>query len=54
LGCSKGGPKTEAYSNTSLSQETRKVPSTQPNPTLKELEKEQQIKPKSSERREII
>ena len=29
LGCSKGGPEREAYSNTSLSQETRKVSNTQ-------------------------
>ena len=35
LGCSKGGPKREVYSNTSLSQETRKVLNTQPNLTPK-------------------
>ena len=54
LGCSKGGPKRKVYSNTSLSQETRKVSNTQPTLHLKELEKEQQRKPKPSRRREII
>ena len=38
LGCSKGGPKREVYSNTSLSQETRKVSTTQPNLTPKGAE----------------
>jgi len=52
LGCDKGHPRREVYSNRGLSQETRSL-NTQTNLTLKELEKEQQIKPKRS-RREII
>ena len=44
----------EVYNNTSFSQETRKVANMQPTLYLKELEKEQQIKPKPSRRREII
>ena len=35
LGCSKGGPKREIHSNTSLSQETRKISNTQANVTPK-------------------
>ena len=51
LGCSKGSPKKEVYSNTSLSQEKR---SSQIHNLTLELEKEQQIKPKLSSRRELI
>ena len=54
MGCNKGGPTREVYSNTSLSQETRKVSKHNLTLRLKELEKEQQIKPKPSRRREII
>ena len=46
---SKGSPERKVYSNTSLAQA-----STQPNPHLKELEKEQERNPKPSRRREII
>ena len=35
MGHSKGGPERKVYSDTSLSQVTRKVSSTQPNPTPK-------------------
>ena len=52
--CSDGSPKTEAYCNTGLPQEARKVSNIQPNLTPNELQKEQQIKPKASRRREII
>ena len=54
LGCSKGGPKRKGYCNTGLPQEARKVSNTQLNLRLNKLEKEQQIKPKASRRREII
>ena len=40
--CSKSSSKTEVYSNTILSQETRKISDKQPNLYLKELEKEEQ------------
>jgi len=53
LGCSQGSHNRKVYSNTGLTQEARKVSYAQPNLILKELEKEQQIKPKAS-RREII
>ena len=51
---SKDGPKREVYSNIGLPQDAREVSNTQPNFTPKELEKEQQIKPKTIRRREII
>ena len=52
--CSKGGPKREVYSNTGLSQETRKFSNTHPNLTPNgDGDKTQQIKPKASRRREI-
>ena len=53
MGCSKSSSKREVYSNTILLQETRKISN---NLTLhpKELEKEEQTKPKVSRRREII
>ena len=53
MGCSKSSSKREVYSDTGLPQETRK---TSNNLTLhlKELEKEEQTKPKVSRRKEII
>ena len=55
MGHSKCSPGRKIYSDTSLSQETRKVSNTQPNPTPKRAgEKKQQRKPKPSRRREII
>ena len=51
---SKGGHKSEAYSNSGLPKEGRKISDTQPNLMTKELEKEQQIKPKTRIRQEII
>ena len=53
MGCSKSSSKREVYSNTSLSQETRKI-SNNPILHLKELKKEEQTKPKVSRRKEII
>ena len=53
-GHSKGGHKRELYSNSSLPKEGRKISDTQPNLMTKELEMEQQIKPKTSRRQEII
>ena len=53
MGCSKSNSKREVYSNTILPQEIRKISN---NLTLhvKELEKEEQTKPKVSRRKEII
>ena len=53
MGCSKSTSKREVYSNISLPQETRKISK---NLTLhqKELEKEEQTKPKVSRRKEIL
>ena len=48
IGCSKSSSKKEVYSDTSLPQETRKTSNKQPNFNLKELEKEEQTKPKVS------
>ena len=53
MGCSKSSSKREVYSNTSLPQETRKI-SNNLTLHLKELEKEEQKKPKVSRRKEII
>ena len=53
MGCSKSSSKRKVYSNTSLSQETRKI-SNNLTLHLKELEKEEQTKPKISRRKEII
>ena len=53
MGCSKSNSKQEAYSNTILPQETRKI-SNNLTLDLKELEKEQQTKPKVSRRKETI
>ena len=53
MGCSKSSSKWEVYSNTLLPQETKKISN---NLTfhLKELEKEEQTKPKVIRRKEII
>ena len=53
MGCSKIGTKREVYNNTDLPQETRKT-SNNLSLYLKELEKEEQKKPKVSRRKEII
>lgn len=50
----KDSPERKVQSNMNLSHKTRKVSSTHPNVHQKELEKEQQRKPKPSRRREII
>ena len=52
-GCSKSSSKTEFHSNTILPQETRKI-SNNLTLHLKQLEKEEQRKPKVSRRKEII
>ena len=46
MGCSKSNSKREAYSNTILPQETRKILNRQPNFTPKTTEKEEQKNPK--------
>ena len=53
MGCSKSSSKREVYSYTILLQETRKI-SNNLTLHLKELEKEEQTKPKVSRRKEII
>ena len=53
MGCSKSSFKCEVYSNTILPQETRKI-SNSLTLHLKELEKEEQTKPKVSRWKEII
>ena len=52
--CSKSSSKREVYSNTVLPQETRKSQINNLTLHLKELEKEEQTKPKVSRRKEII
>ena len=52
--CSKSGFKREVYSNIGLVQEAKITQIYNLTLHLKELEKEQQIKPKDSRRREII
>ena len=54
MGGSKSSSKMEVYSNTILPQETGKTSNKQSNLTPKELEKEEQTKPKVSRRKEII
>ena len=54
MGCTKSSSKREVYSNTSLPQETRKSQINNLTLHLKELEKEEQTKPKVSRRKEII
>ena len=53
MGCTKGNPKRKVYSNSGLSQEARKFPLCHLTLYVKELEIEQQIKPKASRRGEI-
>ena len=53
MGCSKRSSKREVYSNTVLPQETTNI-SNNLTLHLKELEKEEQTKPKVSRRKEII
>ena len=52
MGCSKSSSKREVYSNAILPQETKN--SQKPTLHLKQLEKEGQVKPKVSKRKEII
>ena len=54
MGCSKRSSKREVYSNAILPQETRKISNKNQNLHLKQLEKEEQTKPKLSRRKEII
>ena len=54
MGCIKSSSKRKVYGSTSLPQEIRKISNKQPNLTPKELEKEEQTKPKVSRRKEII
>jgi len=51
LGYSKNSLKREVYSNIGLPQEARKISNKQPSFTLKELKKEQRMKPKASRRK---
>ena len=54
MGLSKSSSKTEVYSDTGLPQETRKIQINNLTYHLKELEKEEQTKPKVSKRKEIV
>ena len=54
MGCIKSISKRKVYSDTSLSQETRKISSKKLNLHLKQPEKEEQAKPKVSRGKEII
>ena len=54
MGCSKNSSKREVYSNTILTQETRKSQINNLTLHLTQLEKEEQTKPKVSRRKEII
>ena len=54
MGCSKTSFKREVYSNTLLTQETRKISNKQSKLTPKELKKEEQTKPNVSRRKEMI
>ena len=54
MGHSKSSCKREVYSNSISPQETRKISNKQSNPTLKQLEKEEQRTTKVSRRKEII
>ena len=53
MGCSKCSSKREVYSNTILPQETRNI-SNNLTLHLKQLEKEEQTKPKVNKRKDII
>ena len=54
MGCSKSSSKREVYSNTSLPQKQQKSPINNLTLYLKQLEKEEQTKPKVSRRKETI
>ena len=54
MGCSKRSSKREVYSNTILTQETRKTPNIQPNFIAKATGKRRKKPPKISRRKEII
>ena len=54
MGCSKSSSKREVYSNTILTQETRKISNINLIFHLKQLEKEEQKEPQVSRRKEII
>ena len=54
MGHSQSSSKKEVYSDTSLPQKTRKISINNLNLHLKQLEKEEQTKPKVSRRKEII
>ena len=54
MGCSKSSSKKEVNSNAILPQETRKISNNNLTLHLKQLEKEEQTKPKVSRRKEII
>ena len=54
MGCSKSSSKREVYSYTSLPQERRKISNKQSTLHRKELEKQEQTKPKVCRRKEII
>ena len=54
MGCSKRSSKMEVYSNSISPLETRKISNKPSNPTLKQLEKAEQTKPKVSRRKENI
>ena len=55
MGCSKSNSKREVYSNTVLTQDTRKISNKQPNLTPKAIRERRTKKtPKVSRRKEII
>ena len=54
MGCNKSSSKREVYSNTILSQETRKISNKQPNITPKEIRGRRTKKPQSSRGKEIL
>ena len=54
MGHNKSSSKKEVYSNTILPQETRKISVNKLMLHIKQLEKEEQAKPKVSRRKEII
>ena len=54
MGCSKSRSKREVYSNTKLSQETRKISNKQPNLTYKAIREKRTKYLKVSRRTEII
>ena len=54
MGCGKSSSKRKVYSNTRLSQQTKKSLNKQANLHLKQLKREQQTRPKPGRRKEII